>query len=189
MLRARLAVLVIVSVVYSAAWASSLTPPQIEKSLVDLEVCIRTMCVPANDAAMSLSWARDLRAKLAQQPSALDQWVIGRLDPVITLLAQKKLPAALERTQAAVAGLVRPRILKSLQDLEVCVRTMCLPSGNATMGIGEADKVLKELAKYPGAFSQWLTQRLNAVVLLLKQKKVKEGLDQLQLTIRELPNP
>jgi hypothetical protein len=171
------------------AEASVLTRPQIVKAVTDLEMCIRTMCIPAGNATMSLQWAQDLRAKLAQNSNALDTWTIGRLDPAIGLLKQKQLPGALASVQATLAALIRPDFLKKLTDLEVCVRTMCLPAGEASMGTGYAKQIVADVSKFPGAFSQFVTQRLNAAVLLLQQKKIREGLAHIQGTIKDLPNP
>jgi len=93
----------------------------------------------------------------------------------------------------AVAGtvsastLTRPQILKQLTDLEVCLRTMCIPANDASMSIGGATDLLKKLAVNPNPMDRWVTQRVNAVVLDLKQKHLKDGLTHLQATIKELP--
>lgn len=170
-----------------SAFASNMTQAQILQALDDMESCIRTMCLPANDPSMSLGYARNLKVALSQNPNALDNWVMQRLDPIITLLTAKQIAQALQKNQALVYGLIRPQLMKDLNGLEVCVRTMCLPGGNATMGIGEVEKIVKGLAKHPGAATQTVTQRLNAANLLLKQKKIKEGLEAIQALIRELP--
>lgn len=88
---------------------------------------------------------------------------------------------------ASASTLARPQILAELKSLEVCVRTMCLPSGDAGMSIGYAKTVLDKLAQQPNALDRWVTQRLNAAVQLLQQKKIREGLETLQAAIRELP--
>jgi hypothetical protein len=179
--------LLLIGVLVGAASASSLTRPQIIQALSDLEVCLRTMCLPANNGTMGLGVAQDLATKLNQAPNALDQWTLGRLNPVIALLRESKVRTALDHVQAAVAALIRPQVLKNLQDLEVCVRTMCLPAGDAAMGIGYARQQVQDLARYTGPFPLWVTQRLNAAILLLGQKKIREGLGHIQATIRELP--
>ena len=184
-----LGLVLLTAALVTTAEGSTLTQPQIEKALTDMESCIRTMCIPANDASMSLGFARDLRGHLAVTPNALDQWTLGRLDPIITLLAGKQLAAALARTQATIAGLIRPAVLTRLKGLETCVRTMCLPAGDATMGMSTITTIDTEMARYPGAFGQFVIQRLNAAALLLKDKKIREGLAAIQATIAELPNP
>lgn len=173
----------------SFVMASTMTRPMIIQAVVDLESCMRTMCLPANDASMAIGGGNALRGKLAQQPNALDQWTIARLDPIVALLKQKKIQLALDQTQATLGALVRPQVLGALQGLEVCVRTMCLPANEPSMGIGGAQGIIKDVAKYQGPFGRWVTQRLNAIVLLLQQKKIREGLAQIQATIAELPQP
>lgn len=173
----------------AAASASTLTKPQIQKALSDLEMCIRVMCMPVNDSSMSLSWAKDLKAKLAVNPNPTDNWVLTRLDPVIALLAAKKLPEALAKTQDLAWGFSRPDVLSALNRLESCVRLMCLPGGEASMGIGYAKDIVVQMKQYPGPHGTFVSQRLNAAVLLLEQKKIAEGLAHIQATIKTLPNP
>ena len=80
MLRTALIAAVIASVVVGYASASTLTRPQILAELKNLEVCVRTMCVPSGDAGMSIGYAKTVLGKLAQQPNALDRWVTQRLN-------------------------------------------------------------------------------------------------------------
>ena len=86
------------------------------------------------------------------------------------------------------SSLTRQQILKELTDLETCVRTMCLPSGDATMGSGYARNLVSRLGQSPNALDRWVIQRLNGVVLLLTQRRIAEGLHEIQATIRDLPS-
>ena len=184
-----LATLIIALAVASTANASALTQTVIQQKFMDMEACIRTMCIPANDASMSLGYANDLKKQLSVHPNQLDTWTLAHLDPVIAALAAKQLPAALAKTQSTIAALIRPVIAHNLGELEHCLRTMCLPSGDATMGITYATNMVTEMKKYPGDFGTFVTQRLNAAILLLKNKKIAEGLQAVQATIAQLPNP
>lgn len=88
---------------------------------------------------------------------------------------------------ALASSLTRPQILKELQNLEVCIRTMCLPTNDTAMSIGYAKTLLGKLAQNPNTLDRWVTQRLNAATLLLQQKKIREGLEAVQAAVRELP--
>ena len=90
-------------------------------------------------------------------------------------------------TSVQASTFTRPQILAELQSLEVCVRTMCLPQNDASMSIAYAKTVLDKLAQNPNNLDRWVTQRLNATVLLLQQKKIREGLESLQAAIKQLP--
>ncbi|MBI4860528.1 MAG: hypothetical protein HY815_09735 [Candidatus Riflebacteria bacterium] len=90
-------------------------------------------------------------------------------------------------SSVSASSLTREQILKELGGLEVCLRTMCLPAGDASMSIGGAQALITKLGQNSNALDKWVIQRLNAVVILLKQKKLKEGLDELQKMIKELP--
>ena len=90
-------------------------------------------------------------------------------------------------TAVHASALSRPQILKELQDLELCIRTMCLPSNDASMSIGGCQTLVAKLNVSPNNLDRWTIQRVNGVALLLQQKKIKDGLVQMQATIKELP--
>ena len=90
-------------------------------------------------------------------------------------------------SSAYCSSLNRTQILKELTDLELCIRTMCIPSNNAAMSIGGCQSLVTKLNQTPNTLDRWTIQRVNGVVLLLQQMKLKDGLVQMQATIKELP--
>ena len=70
-----------------------------------LETCVRTMCLPANDASMSLGYAKTVFAKLAVNPNPLDRRGTQRLNATVQLLQQKQISEGLESLQAAIKEL------------------------------------------------------------------------------------
>ena len=102
-------------------------------------------------------------------------------------IALALVPFALICASAQASAYTRPQILGELQSLETCVRTMCLPANDSSMSVAYAKTVLAKLAVSPNNLDRWVTQRLNAAVQLLEQKKIREGLEALQASIKELP--